>query len=37
MWQPFDPAGQHHVRMAFCMDDGIIEEAFDRIDDYFGP
>jgi aspartate/methionine/tyrosine aminotransferase len=32
----FGPAGEHHVRMAFCMDDDIIETAFDRIEDYFG-
>ena len=32
----FGPAGEHHVRMGFCMDDDIIETAFDRMEAYFG-
>lgn len=32
----FGPAGAHHVRMAYCVDDAVIETAFDRIEAYFG-
>jgi aspartate/methionine/tyrosine aminotransferase len=32
----FGPSGEHHVRMAYCVDDGVINEAFDRMDKYFG-
>ncbi len=32
----FGPAGEHHVRMAYCVDDAIIEQAFDRIEAHFG-
>jgi aspartate/methionine/tyrosine aminotransferase len=32
----FGPQGEHHVRMAFCMDDDIINLAFDRIEAHFG-
>jgi aspartate/methionine/tyrosine aminotransferase len=32
----FGPAGEHHVRMAYCVDEPTIETAFDRIEDYFG-
>ena len=31
----FGPAGAHHVRMAFCVEDDVIETAFDRIEAYF--
>jgi len=30
----FGPSGEHHVRMAYCVDDEIIERAFDRIERY---
>jgi aspartate/methionine/tyrosine aminotransferase len=32
----FGPTGEHHVRMAYCVEDEIIETAFDRMDKYFG-
>jgi len=32
----FGPAGEHHVRMAFCVPDETIELAFERMDHYFG-
>ncbi len=32
----FGPAGEHHVRMAFCMDEQVIEAAFDRLEAHFG-
>jgi aspartate/methionine/tyrosine aminotransferase len=32
----FGPAGEHHVRMAFCVPEETINEAFDRIETYFG-
>jgi len=32
----FGPKGEHHVRMAFCVDDHVINKAFDRIEQYFG-
>ena len=32
----FGPSGAHHVRMAFCVEDEMIERAFDRIEAHFG-
>lgn len=32
----FGPTGEGHVRMAYCVDDEIIEKAFDRLDKYYG-
>ncbi|MDH3229939.1 MAG: pyridoxal phosphate-dependent aminotransferase [Alphaproteobacteria bacterium] len=32
----FGPAGEHHVRMAFCVDEPVIETAFDRLETHFG-
>lgn len=32
----FGPAGEHHVRMAFCVSEDTINEAFDRMETYFG-
>jgi len=29
------PSGEHHVRMAYCVDDDTINLAFDRIEKYF--
>lgn len=31
----FGPQGEHHVRMAFCVDDAAIGTAFDRIEALF--
>ncbi len=31
----FGPSGEHHVRMAFCVEDETIEKAFDRMDNHF--
>ena len=31
----FGPSGEHHVRMAYCVDENTINLAFDRIDKYF--
>ena len=31
----FGPSGEHHVRMAFCVDEATINSAFDRIEAYF--
>lgn len=31
----FGPAGEHHVRMAFCVEEETIDRAFDRIEDFF--
>lgn len=28
----FGPSGEHHVRLAFCVDEGAINTAFDRIE-----
>jgi len=28
----FGPAGEHHVRLAYCVDDAVIHTAFDRIE-----
>jgi aminotransferase len=30
------PAGEHHVRMAYCVSEQAINESFDRIERYFG-
>jgi len=32
----FGPAGEHHVRMAFCVSAQVIETAFDRLEAWFG-
>jgi len=32
----FGPAGKHHVRMAYCVQEETIERAFDRMEKYFG-
>jgi aspartate/methionine/tyrosine aminotransferase len=32
----FGPSGEHHVRMAYCVEDDIINTAFDRIEAQFG-
>ena len=32
----FGPAGAHHIRMAYCVEDDVINRAFDRIEAYFG-
>ncbi len=32
----FGPSGEHHVRMAYCVSDDMINRAFDRIEGYFG-
>jgi aminotransferase len=32
----FGPTGEHHVRMAFCVSEDVINVAFDRIETYFG-
>ncbi len=32
----FGPTGENHVRMAYCVEDEIIEKAFDRLEDHFG-
>ncbi|UCE30324.1 MAG: pyridoxal phosphate-dependent aminotransferase [Burkholderiales bacterium] len=31
----FGPTGEHHVRMAYCVDEATIELAFDRIEKQF--
>lgn len=31
----FGPSGEHHVRMAYCVDEVTINTAFDRIEQYF--
>jgi aspartate/methionine/tyrosine aminotransferase len=31
----FGPSGEHHVRMAYCVDENTINLAFDRIEDHF--
>ena len=30
----FGPSGEHHVRMAYCVEEDIINQAFDRIEKY---
>ncbi len=32
----FGPSGEHHVRMAYCVEDDIIETAFDQMERYYG-
>lgn len=32
----FGPSGSAHVRMAYCVEDDVINAAFDRIEKYFG-
>lgn len=32
----FGPSGEHHLRMAYCVPDDHINEAFDRLEAYFG-
>jgi len=32
----FGPSGEHHVRLAFCVEDETIDRAFDRIERHFG-
>ena len=32
----FGSAGAHHVRMAFCVDDDVMNLAFDRLGEPFG-
>ncbi len=32
----FGPSGAHHVRMAYCVSDDMIERAFDRMEQHFG-
>lgn len=31
----FGPSGDHHVRMAYCVEDETINQAFDRVELYF--
>jgi len=31
----FGPSGEHHVRMAYCVDEDTINLAFDRLEKYF--
>ena len=31
----FGPSGEHHVRLAYCVDEDTINLAFDRIESYF--
>ncbi len=31
----FGPSGEHHVRMAYCVEEETIERAFDRIEAHF--
>lgn len=31
----FGPSGEHHVRMAYCVDEDTINIAFDRMENYF--
>jgi aspartate/methionine/tyrosine aminotransferase len=32
----FGPSGEHHVRMAYCVEDDAINLAFDRMEKHFG-
>jgi aspartate/methionine/tyrosine aminotransferase len=32
----FGPSGEHHVRMAYCVEDDAINLAFDRIEKFYG-
>jgi aspartate/methionine/tyrosine aminotransferase len=31
----FGPSGEHHVRMAYCVEEETIERAFDRLEVHF--
>jgi aspartate/methionine/tyrosine aminotransferase len=31
----FGPSGEHHVRMAYCVEEVMINQAFDRIEKFF--
>jgi len=31
----FGPSGEHHVRLAYCVDEDTVNQAFDRIENYF--
>lgn len=31
----FGPTGEHHVRMAYCVEDDVIDRAFDRIEKHY--
>ena len=31
----FGPTAQRHLRLSFCVDEAMIQKAFDRMDDYF--
>ena len=31
----FGPTGEHHVRMAYCVEDDVIDLAFDRLEKRF--
>ena len=33
----FGPTGEHHVRMAYCVEESVIEAAFDRIEKLYPP
>ncbi len=32
----FGPSGEHHLRMAYCVEEGQINAAFDRMEHFFG-
>jgi len=32
----FGPSGEGHLRLSFCVDEGMINKAFDRMDSHFG-
>jgi len=32
----FGPSGEHHLRMAYCVEEDQINQAFDRLDRFFG-
>ena len=32
----FGPRGEHHVRMAYCVGEDVIDLAFDRMETHFG-
>ena len=32
----FGPSGEHHIRMAYCVEDDTINTAFDRMEAHFG-
>jgi len=33
----FGPTGEHHVRMAFCVAEDVIDQAFDRLERVYPP